>query len=761
MSVVVAQVLDGMPDPAHLHKIEIDDRVVIMVGERVLFDYPTGDTGMRNLAVVTLTQLRFGGAEVAALIGLTPQYVSMLRGRARDHGSAGLVRDRGRPVKLTAAQIARARTWRNEGSSDVAIGARLGVADTTVARALRDHPAPTAPASIGQPAQDEFDLDLQPATAAEPQTATTPEPAGAPEPGTDTPAEAEALPEALPEAEAMSHPEPEAGPGPCRGSAWIGEGVFFSRYAGAMLLHAFTDRVDATGVLTSAAAGAAGTGSGGSGGRVRFDDVALLAATSLAFGLGAATIEQVKHLTGAEAGPLCGLARTPDLRTLRPRLAAIADRCDPLHLQRAFATAMLADAPNTSGVYFVDDHFVPYTGAKPVPKGWDTKHRIAQRGRADTWVLDAAGRAVVFTTGEPSGLTTTLPGALAELRAVLGPTAKIMLGFDRGGAYAAVFTACRTAGADWITYRRAPLPPPRALPLLHTTIPAHSDGTPRVWVYADEPVTIDGYGTARQITLYEHGAVALQVLTSDTASCPIALLAMLKARWRIENAFKYAAEHHGIDALADYIAAVEVNTRKVDNPARKQANTTVKARQGELADAETALARLLTDRGTATTAAATAVLNRTLTAAHATIENARKALAAARTARDKIPAKLPANQIDPDAQRALLRTTRRGLQMVLRLLAYNGEHWLAGHLNAYLRDHDEYRAITRQTILRGLAGVITYTPDQITVALHAPDSPKTARALTLLLQEINNTPPRLPGDPRPITYTLTTKPSRS
>ena len=62
--------------------------------------------------------------------------------------------------------------------------------------------------------------------------------------------------------------------------------------------------------------------------------------------------------------------------------------------------------------------------------------------------------------------------------------------------------------------------------------------------------------------------------------------------------------------------------------------------------------------------------------------------------------------------------------MVLRLLAYNSEHWLAGHLNAYLRDNDEYRAITRETILRGLSGTITYTPDTITVHLNPPDSPQ-------------------------------------
>jgi hypothetical protein len=64
-----------------------------------------------------------------------------------------------------------------------------------------------------------------------------------------------------------------------------------------------------------------------------------------------------------------------------------------------------------------------------------------------------------------------------------------------------------------------------------------------------------------------------------------------------------------------------------------------------------------------------------------------------------------------------------GLIPVLRLLACNAEHWVAGHLNAYPCDDDEYRAITRETIIRGRAGVIAYTPDAITVRLGQPDAP--------------------------------------
>jgi hypothetical protein len=41
-------------------------------------------------------------------------------------------------------------------------------------------------------------------------------------------------------------------------------------------------------------------------------------------------------------------------------------------------------------------HFVPYSGARPVGKEWNTKRRHAQPGRADTLLTDARGRAVVL-----------------------------------------------------------------------------------------------------------------------------------------------------------------------------------------------------------------------------------------------------------------------------------------------------------------------------------------------------------------------------
>jgi hypothetical protein len=694
MPAAAAAILDGMPDARDLHRLDSGGQMMIFAGSVQLFRYAEDDAAARNVAVAVLRQLGFGGAEVAAVMKVTPNYVSTLYQRSLRDGTAGLIRPLGRPRETAGASWEKARAWRADGVRDAEIARRLGVNQSTVLRRL-------GPVHAAEP------LPLEP------------------QPG---PAEPEA---AEPEAAGAGGSGGGNGSGARDGDAR--PETVRSRYAGAMLLHAFFARAAAGTVLAGAAAGP--------------EDVALLTAVTMCFALGAATTEQFKHLAAAEAGPLAGLSALPGLRVLRPELAKIADGTDPLKLQQMFASAMLAADPVVSGVYYVDDHFVPYTGAKPVAKGWNNKRGRAERGRADTHVTAHDGRAVCFVSGEPSGLSTTLPKALAELKKAAGPGAKIMLGFDRGGAYAQVFTHCRDQQVHWVTYRRAPLAVPAALPVI--TAVTYS-GRTRDITWAEERVQLKDYGDARQITLFEHGNIALQVLTSDCDACPADILSWLKSRWREENFLKYASENYGIDKICDYLASIETNTKLIRNPARDQANAAVRDADKTLAAAERGLAALLADPGLTP-----AAKNARIPGLEKSITRARAAAAAAVTARKPVPAKLPASDINPDAKTALLRAGRRGLQMVLRLLAHNAEHWLSNHLNAYLRDDDEYRAITRQTIIRGLAGTITYTPAAVTVTLEQPASRRIARALELLLDEINADPPAIPGHTRPINYQIT------
>ena len=396
-------------------------------------------------------------------------------------------------------------------------------------------------------------------------------------------------------------------------------------------------------------------------------------------------------------------------------------------------------------MFFIDDHFVAYSGAAPVAKGWNTKRRHAQPGRDDTYICDLAGRALCFTSCEPSGLSATMRQAITELRKMVPAEFPITLGFDRGGSFPVAFNWLRVQNITWLTWQRGTITAPDTRPRWSWF---KLDGVRHTYQVVDEIIVLEGYGSCRQVTLFEHGRAVAQILTSDLASTPGRLVHLLKCRWRIENAFKYLVEHHGIDWLCDYRKTLIVDERPVRNPDRTCAKAVLNNLKAELAATEQTLGKTLA--GTAHTPAKLAELSRLRDHRTMILDDIVDAAAVIRTHR----AKLKANDLDPTAVRALLVLRRRNMQMVLRLLAYNAELWLADRYNAYLADPDEYRAITRHLLHQ--PGIITYTPTQITVKIQTPDQPRIARALRLLATELNHTNTHIPGDNRPLNYQIGT-----
>src|ERR1035441_4298528 len=483
------------------------------------------------------------------------------------------------------------------------------------------------------------------------------------------------------------------------GASWrvatrIESGTVACRYAGAMLVPAFADRIGAGGLLRAGTgASAAGTGSAAGAGA---GDLGILVCTQMSFTLGALTLEQARHLTAADAGALAGLTRLPSLRTWRQRLGELAGRSDPLALQRRLASQMLAIEPAESQVYLADDHLAEYTGHQRVAMGRNPRRGKPAKGHDDTYICDLAGRAIAFTTGEPSALCTTLPGALAALTGALpaghkpgeanrplivfdrgaafssaftkvdaarydsptyssapppappphkpGEANRPLIVFDRGAAFSSAFTKVDAAGYDWLTWRRAPLQPTTRLPVLQAiTLPG---GRQREVAWTDEQITLKDYGRpVRQLTLFEHGKMAAQAISGRLDACPAELLGWLRGRRAEENMFKYDMASYGLDVLADYAADEVTSTKLKASPAFTKAKKAETAAKTGLAAAETALAKLLADRATP----ARTKNDVLIPSAQKKIAACEQKLEKAQAERKKHRAKLPASEIDPAA----------------------------------------------------------------------------------------------------------------
>ncbi|MGH9088561.1 MAG: putative transposase [Acidimicrobiales bacterium] len=709
-----ADQLPDMPEPYRLHRVSYDGETIILRGPYVVGRYEDDDIGLRNLVVVSLRQAGHSGKEVAACFGLSVPYVSALRGRAKRGGSVGLVRYLGRPRKLTEARARQAETWGKEGIANNEIARRLGVHPSTIGRLLKRRGRPGDEVAEAFP----FALDDQ----AHPEA--TPNAGG--DEASGTPAETDD--EATPRRSSTTD-------SPVRASRLVDEDRT-TRYAGAMLLHHFFSRLGIDAVLASLASRPA----------QRYDTASLVLAATLGFSLGTSSLEGAKHLRSKDAGALIGASSFPHLRTLRPRLKALANQCDPIAIQRVFAQAMLAADEHPPQLFYVDDHFVTYWGKRPVAKGYNIRRHLAEPGRDDTFCVDDSWRAICFSSGEPRGLSVTLPELLEELKTITAG-AKVMVGFDRGGAYPKVFSALAGVGMDWITWRRAPLAEPRVAPRRSWV---EVGTTRKTLLLADEVVELNGYdaGAVRQLSCYEHGRVAFQILTSNTAMNGAPLVHKLRGRWCIENTNKYLEDHHGVHWLCTYEMDEEANGAMVKNPARKEALERRANAKAAVAEAERVLGRRADERVGDVNAHLVA-----LAAGRDEITVARDALCEASEELKGVAAKVAANELDPNATRAKPRLAARALQMVCRLLAYNAELDLARHLNAYLADDDEYRAITRN--LLHLGGVVSYRRDRIVVTLDRPDAPRVAKALDELLAEIADGPPaNLAGDRRPVSYQM-------
>jgi hypothetical protein len=108
----------------------------------------------------------------------------------------------------------------------------------------------------------------------------------------------------------------------------------------------------------------------------------------------------------------------------------------------------------------------------------------------------------------------------------------------------------------------------------------------------------------------------------------------------------------------------------------------------------------------------------------------------------------------------VLRAGRRGLQMVLRLLAHNAEHWLANGLNATCATMTNTAPSPARPSSAAWPASSTSPPPPSPSPSKLPPSPRIARALTLLIDEISHLPDpsAIPGDSRPITYRITANP---
>ena len=99
------------------------------------------------------------------------------------------------------------------------------------------------------------------------------------------------------------------------------------------------------------------------------------------------SIESLRYCAPGEWGKLLGLDRVPEVRTLRRKIALLAQEDAPGQWSAALCERWMAAAPEQAGVLYIDGHVRVYNGSQTqLPRHYVARQRLCLRATTDYWV---------------------------------------------------------------------------------------------------------------------------------------------------------------------------------------------------------------------------------------------------------------------------------------------------------------------------------------------------------------------------------------
>ena len=721
---------------------------VVTVSGLPLSHFAHGDRMAEALAMVGLVEQGWAlQTEVAAAFGCDVRTVRRNQRRFEEGGLMALGRPRGCPkgtTRVAPSRAERVRQWKAAGESNREIARRLGISETAVRKLLRRlgyKPQRSSQLPLGL-AVTSANPKLSGAGCAQPQQGPESSSSGANPKlsgSTDGGPAADLIPVSLdtdPEDRSLDRLLA------CRGLLDDAAPLFGSStdVPGAGVLLAVPALLD-SGVLDIAGDLYGGIGPAFYGLRTTLVTLLLMALLRIK------RPEGLKEHSPRMLGRILGLDRAPEVKTLRRKLARLADSGLAAAFGHALAKRRVETRGHAMGFLYVDGHVRAYHGKRQLPKGHLARMRISMPATTDYWVNDAEGDPLfVVTTEANEGLATMLPVVLDEVRSLVRDR-RVTVVFDRGGWSPKLFRMLIQSGFDILTYRKG-----RCRPVPASRFSWHGeilDGRELRYRLADTGIYLS-YGTGktrrrlhlRQVTRLSDDGHQTPIVTSRRDLSAVEVAYRMFERWRQENFFKYLREEYALDVLVDYGVEPADETREVPNPRRKEINADLRGAYAELSNlaAEYGVEAITNLESARRTMRGFKIANASL---GRRIHRAMDRISRLERKRKSIPTRVPVKDLT-EGEVIKLRVERKHLTDLLKMVAYQAESDLvrlvAPH---YRRAEDEGRTLIQSALAS--AGDIVQDGGEIRVALEPLSSPHRTHALTALCEQLNRTPARFPG----------------
>jgi hypothetical protein len=462
--------------------------------------------------------------------------------------------------------------------------------------------------------------------------------------------------------------------------------------------------------------------------------------------------ENLKEYSPAEIGRVLGLDRAPEVKTVRRKLAELADRKQGQQLLEALARQRITRQEDALAFLYIDGHVREYHGQEPLGKTKKPQSPVARTATTDYWVNNAQGIPLLVVTSEMNAaLTTVLLPILKQVKALVPPGQRLTAVFDRGGFSARVFRLLIDNGFDVITYRKGKKRPLAKHCFSEQTL--EIDGRCVKYQLCDQPRKRVGrlrearkkrrrgdtpqFLWLREITVLREDGGQTQVLTSLKDLAAVQVLYRMFGRWRQENFFKYMEAEFALDALVEYGTEEKGPEGDRPNPQRRPVEKRLAQARAEVVRLHAALGKQAeANEGSEQPTPSDIEIVQTelrerLGTAKARVSRLEKKLA-------KLPKRIPASDLK------VLKREKKYVVDAIKMTAYQLETELVEMLREhYQRTDDEGRTFLQAAFQS--SGRLEVGANELRVTLAAQSSPHRSRALAALCEQLNALNTCFPG----------------
>ena len=449
------------------------------------------------------------------------------------------------------------------------------------------------------------------------------------------------------------------------------------------------------------------------------------------------TPDRMQFEAPGELGVLLGLDRAPEAKTIRRKLAELAERKQAQRFSAGLAERWVRQDSGAVGLLYVDGHVRAYHGEKHhLSKTHVARRRLCMTATTDYWINDKNADPLFVVTGEANQrlIAALKEHILPEVRRLVGKR-RVTVVFDREGWSPKLFGELYDGGFDVMTYRRGRYRKwPRSA---FRVVQGRVEGQQVSYELAEKTVRMRSGLKMREVRRLRTDDRRQTAVLTTCWKMPLLQVAWrMFARWRQENFFRYMREHFALDAVVSRRVQPVDPARTLPNPKRRRMEKRLASMRVQLRKLQTEYgARALNnDESRRPTARGFKIANAGL---GAEIHDLGERCHRLKERISALPKRVAVGKAEGEPIVSLDPETKH-LTDTVKMVAYRAETALVGLLGpAYARTEEEGRALVRE-ILRAPADIL---PDEeagvLHVRLHGLANPRSNEAVKHLCEQLN------------------------